>query len=467
MTDTPLMLSVSGARGIVGQSLTPPLAATFAAAFGGWVRDGLDEKRPPHVVVGRDSRPSGAMIERAAVSGLLAVGCRVTRLDIATTPGTAIMTDQFDADAGLIVTASHNPAQWNGLKPLVRGGSAPPKEDAERIIERFHALQNSAPDDADSPYVGVEALQPCVAREDTQRIHAERVIRCVDVDAIRKAELTVVVDTAHGAGGTETMSLLNALGVQYFHLHPEPTGRFPHPPEPTADNLADVARDAMRFKPDVVFAQDPDADRLAIIDEQGRYIGEEYTLALCALHRLQRGETAVANLSTSRMIDDVAQQAGATVVRTAVGEANVAAGMRQNDATLGGEGNGGIIVPGVTFVRDSLIGIALLLEMLAQRKQPLSEIVRDIPAYAIVKDKCPVDADVLGQMEQTLRAQYPDQHIDTQDGVRLDWPDRWVHVRPSNTEPIVRLIAEARDADTATSLLTDVRQALGIEATAS
>ncbi|MFW6059391.1 MAG: phosphoglucosamine mutase, partial [Phycisphaeraceae bacterium] len=258
---------------------------------------------------------------------------------------------------------------------------------------------------------------------------------------------------------------LHALGVpveRYYHFHPEPTGRFPRTPEPTTDNLADFCAELPRFKADVTFVQDPDADRLAIIDEQCRPIGEEYTLALCAMHRLQRGEVTVANLSTSRMIDDVAEQIGASVVRTPVGEANVASAMRAHHAMIGGEGNGGVILPEIGLVRNSLIGIALILELLAKRKQPLSEIVRQIPAYAIAKDKVPIDGQLTRELHRKLSERYSDQTIDQQDGVRIDWPDRWVHVRPSNTEPIVRLIAEARDRQQANALLREVKQTLGI-----
>ena len=454
MSDSSLMLSVSGARGIVGQGMTPTVAARFGGALAGWARQ-RNDALTPHVVVGRDGRQSGDMLERAAISGLLGAGCHVTRLGVATTPGIAIMTAALGADAGLAVTASHNPSQWNGLKPLLPGTS-PPADDSARLIERFN-------DSHDEPWVDVDSVKRCDQRDDVDRLHARRVAAGVDVEAIRRANLTVAVDSVHGSGGRETVALLHALGVRYFHFHPEPTGRFPRDPEPTAANLAPFCQQLAPYKPDVVFAQDPDADRLALIDEQCRYIGEEYTLALCAQHRLQRGETAVANLSTSRMIDDVAERAGARVVRTPVGEANVAAAMRAERAALGGEGNGGIILPEVSHVRDSLVGIALVLEMLAHKQQPLSAVARELPAYAIVKDKAPAEARITGALRETLGGHYADQSIDDQDGVRVDWSDRWVHVRPSNTEPIVRLIAEARDHDQAEALLKDVKQTLGID----
>lgn len=451
----PLMLSVSGARGIVGKSMTPALVARFTANFGAWIRQQRkDTGRPPHVVLGRDSRPSGAMYEHAAASGLLAAGCKVTMLGVATTPGVAIMTQHLGADGGVVITASHNPIIWNGIKLLQHDGTAPPKADAQMLIERFKADQIE--------YVDVHQLQTCETCDDTPRVHCEKVAALVDVDAIRAAKLKVVIDGVHGAGGSETAVLMDHLGVERVHLYEAPTGQFPHEPEPTAANLTELCEQVPAHKGAVGFAQDPDADRLAIVDETGRYIGEEYTLALCAKHLLQKGQTAVANLSTSRMLDDIAQQAGASVVRTPVGEANVAAGMKDHNAIVGGEGNGGIILPTVSFVRDSLVGMALVLEMLAKRKQPLSVIVDEVPSYAIVKDKVPADSDLVANLASILEDKFSDQKLDRQDGVRIDWPDRWVHVRPSNTEPIVRLIAEARDKTIANAMLQEVRQALGL-----
>ncbi|MFA9478991.1 phosphoglucosamine mutase [Phycisphaerales bacterium AB-hyl4] len=449
----PLMLSVSGARGIVGQSLTPTMIARYAAAVGSWLREQVAD-RPPHVVLGRDSRPSGPLCEHAAIAGLLGVGCRVTCLGVATTPGVAIMTQHLGADGGMVITASHNPIIWNGIKTLRHDGVAPPPDQAKQIIDRFH--------DDRIDYVDVESLQPVAYNDDTPRVHRDAILPHIDASAIRNAKLKVVVDGVHGAGGMETAAMLEALGVACVHKYADPTGRFPHPPEPTAEHLTELCELVPTHGAAVGFAQDPDADRLAIVDEQGRYIGEEYTLALCARHVLKAGQVAAANLSTSRMLDDVAAAVDGRVVRTPVGEANVAAGMQQYQASIGGEGNGGIILPKVSYVRDSLVGIALVLEMLAKRQKPLSEIVAETPSYAILKDKVPVDPELVKKLGPTLRGAFADAQVDDQDGVRLDWADRWVHVRPSNTEPILRLIAEARDDDTAQALLAQTREALGL-----
>ncbi|MEX0886424.1 MAG: phosphoglucosamine mutase [Phycisphaeraceae bacterium] len=447
----PLMLGVSGTRGIVGQSLTPEIVTRYAAAVGSHLRQ-VGGVAQPHVVVGRDSRPSGPMCEAAAMAGLLAVGCRVTQLGVATTPGTAIMIDHLGADGGLVITASHNPIIWNGLKALRHDTAAPPPDEANEIISRFREERID--------YVDVDALGFADADDGAAAVHCARVVELVDVEAIRAAKLRVVVDSVHGAGGAEAAALLEHLHVERVHLYAEPTGRFPHGPEPLAENLTDLARAVAEHGAHAGFAQDPDADRLAIVDEMGRYIGEEYTLALCALHTLGPRDVAVANLSTSRMLDDVAERAGARVYRCPVGEAHVAAVMQQHGAVIGGEGNGGVIWPRVTWARDSLAGMAIVLEMLARRGQALSAIVDTIPRYAIVKDKLPVDPAVVARLGSSLGKHFAGQRIDEQDGVRVDVDDAWVHVRPSNTEPILRLFAEAPQQATAEKLIAEVKKAI-------
>jgi phosphomannomutase len=451
--EAPLMLSVSGMRGLVGRSLTPSVVARYASAFGSWLCDHVDSG-VPHVVLGRDSRPSGQMFEMAAASGLAAVGCRVTRLGVLSTPGVAIMAGHHRADGGMVVTASHNPIIWNGIKALKHDGAAPPADQAMQIIERFKADNFT--------YAAVEAIQPCDEDDSGVKVHLDRVLPHVDVNAIRAAKLKVVVDSVNGAGGEEARSLIESLGVELVHMYPEPTGLFPHTPEPTRENLTELCEKVKRHDAAIGFAQDPDADRLALVDELGQYIGEEYTLALSAMHLLGKGDQVVANLSTSRMVDDIAAAVGASVVRTPVGEANVAAGMKQCGAALGGEGNGGVIWSRVSGVRDSLVGMALLLEMLAKRGRPLSELVAQTPAYAIIKDKVDASEALIKQIGPILKKAYSNERVDTQDGVRIDWPGRWVHVRPSNTEPIVRIIAEAANDDQARGLVDQVREALGL-----
>ena len=453
-----MMLSVSGLRGIIGRSLTPPLAAKYTAAFGLWLKE-ANNTDAPTVVLGRDSRPSGQMIENAAAAGLTAVGCRVIRIGIVTTPGVAIMTEHLHAHGGMVITASHNPIIWNGIKALRHDGVAPPAEQAQSIIQRFK--------DDDIQYAPVQNLLPTEEDHSAHNVHLSRILPHVDVDAIRKRAPKVVLDSVNGAGGPATAMLLEQLGADLIHLYPEPTGLFPHTPEPQKQNLTTLCDAVREHHADVGFAQDPDADRLAIVDENGNYIGEEYTLALAAMHALNRPDrpekpVIAANLSTSRMVNDIAAQHNATVIRTAVGEANVANAMRQHNALIGGEGNGGIIWPKVVHVRDSLAGIALVLEMLANTGQPLSAAVAKIPAYAIVKDKFDVQPGQTQTYTDKVQHKYADQNVDNQDGVRVDWPDRWVHIRPSNTEPILRIIAEAADESAAHALINDVRQTAGL-----
>lgn len=483
MHDAPLMLSVSGLRGVVGASLTPPVAARYGAAVAHWIQQRAGKQygsgvHGPHVVIGRDSRPSGPVIEMAVVASLRASGCRVTSLGIASTPGVAVMVRHLCADAGIVITASHNPIMWNGVKVIREDGAAPSAEQAHAIIAAFKHDQTA--------YVPAQQLGSHSENHTVVDVHAKLILDQVDVEAIRRRRLRVALESVHGAGGPETAALLAALGVELIHLYGEPTGQFPHEPEPTRANLTGLCAAVREHQADIGMAQDPDADRLALVDEKGVYIGEEYTLALTAMHLLTRratgnrpaGElgdrktpagnlpvapipTVVTNLSTSRMLDDIARQCGATVVRTPVGEANVAAAMQRHHALIGGEGNGGVIWPVCSHVRDSMAGAALILELLALRNQTLSAVMNSIPAYAMVKDKVQLPAGApLPPLTNLLPARFPEARCDLSDGVRLDWPNRWVHVRPSNTEPILRLIAEAPGEEAARRLIADVRRIL-------
>jgi len=467
MTDAPLMLGVSGLRGVVNESLSSEIAARYGAALGRWFMRQRDDAAdaPAHVVVGRDSRPSGPAIETAAVAGLIAAGCRVTRLGLATTPAIAVMVEHLGGDGGLIITASHNPAQWNGIKALRHDGRAPTADQAGSVIDDF---TNDC-----SQYHTDNASAAIDCDQDAGHVHVARVLEHIDVDAIRRRKLRVVVDSVNGAAGPETALLMDRLGVESIHLNAEPTGQFTHPPEPTEANLVGLCKAVLEHAADLGLAQDPDGDRLALVDQTGTYIGEEYTLSLSVMHMLARvgadaatGAVLAANLSTSRMIDDVARRWNAKVLRTPVGEANVAAAMKQHAAMIGGEGNGGVIWPACSYVRNSLAATVLVFEMLALRNVPLGEIVDSIPRYAISKHKIEIDqaqrAEILSQLMPALQTKLNATTIDSQDGVRLDWPDRWVHVRPSNTEPILRIIAEAPDDKAAAELVEKVRQALPV-----
>jgi len=502
----PLILGVSGLRGIVGQSLTPELAVRYAQTFARW----LDQQTLSRgeVLVVRDGRAGGEMLEHAAIAGLLAEGCVVSPGGVAMTPSAAAAVDQHDLDGAIIITASHNPQEWNGLKLLVRrrtpdgpiapDACAPDAANAEAIVDRFRALGalpipgNATP----APTVAPGSISP--ERIDATRAHAAAVAWALEEtipgarDAIAAAAVRVVVDSVNSSGalGVPALFAHDALPVHAIQLFGDPSGRFPHTPEPTRENLSGdggLCGAVPALGALAGFAQDPDADRLAIIDETGAYIGEEYTLVLCA-HALlaaaqdyeddRRAPVLVTNLSTSRMLDDVARAFGGRVVRTPVGEANVVSVMKSlRDAgervVLGGEGNGGVIWPEVSYVRDSLSSMALVLAHAARTGRSVSAMVRDINAmgaggagYAIEKRKAPVASKAAAKPAvDAVRdhfAQDPEARIDTQDGVRVDF-DRegsWLHVRPSNTEPILRLIAEARTTDAANDLLARAERAI-------
>jgi phosphomannomutase len=330
--------------------------------------------------------------------------------------------------------------------------------EGQELVERFTG-GGATPAGA-----AVEHVGQVTARDDAAVLHAEAVAGLVDVEAIRGAKLNVVVDSVSGAGGDGARALLERLGVGLTHLYPWPTGRFPHPPEPTEENLRGLCEAVRTYRADLGMAQDTDADRLALVDAEGRYIGEEYTLVLCAMARLAGGQveraTMAANLSTSRMLDDLAREHGGRVVRTPVGEAHVAAAIRDRDALLGGEGNGGIIDPRVSYVRDSLVGMALVLELMATQRATLAELVDRLPRYAMVKDKMPADDAVKAALPDLPERVFRGRPVDRRDGVRVDWEDRWVQVRASNTEPIVRVMAEAPDQAGARELVRRVWEAL-------
>lgn len=453
MSEAPLMLSVSGMRGLVGRSLTPATVAEFAAAWGLEVRRELGVDRP-RIVLGRDSRPSGHAVEAAAAAGLLAAGCDVVNLGLAATPTVAVMVDHLQAHGGMVATASHNPIAWNGLKPITHQALAPPPDLARRLVDRFQRRELD--------YADPERCGHAETNDAGAAVHVRRVLERIDADAIAARRPRIVVDSVNGAGGQAARLLCDQLGADLVHINDAPTGLFAHTPEPTRENLTGLCDAVAQHRADLGFAQDPDADRLAIVDQRGRYIGEEYSLALCAqqVFRRQGPGPAVANLSTSRMIDHVAADAGAVVHRCPVGEANVAAMMKRLHAVVGGEGNGGVIWPPVAFVRDSVATMALVLELMAQTGSDLAALADALPAYAIVKDKLPIQPGMADHAVEALADAFHNARIDRQDGIRVDTDDGWLHLRPSNTEPILRIIAEAPDEDHARALIAAARRCI-------
>jgi len=452
------MVSVSGVRGRVGEALTPEVVTRFAAGFGAWAKAkwsaGPRGSGRCRVVVGRDSRVSGPMFHRATIAALQSVGCDVIDVGLAPTPSIQLAVEHHHAAGGLAITASHNPIEWNALKFIGPSGLF---LDGAEGTEMRGVVESAIPRATWDGLGEVESDDNAIER------HLDAVLSLpfVKVDAIRKRKFRVAVDCAHGAGGAIIPELLSRLGCDVHAINLETDGRFTRSPEPVASNLGDLERLVLETKAEVGLATDPDVDRLALVSDQGAAIGEDWTLALAArlVLRYRRGPV-VANLSTSRIVDDVAKEAGAAVVRTPVGEVNVAVRMRTEGAAIGGEGNGGVILSEVHLGRDAPVGVALLLQMLLEDNAPLSAIVARYPQYVIVKDKLDRPNAPLDTVYDALRQGFTDAETDTQDGLRLSWVDRWVHVRPSGTEPIVRVIAEAPNAAAARELVTRSRAPL-------
>jgi phosphomannomutase len=446
-----LMVSVSGIRGRVGHALTPEVVARYAAAFGAW---SIAQGTSRAVVVGRDSRVSGAMFHRVVVGTLQLVGCDVIDIGMTTTPGCQLAVEHHHAAGGLMLSASHNPIEWNALKLIGSSGL---------FLEASEGLAMRALLDTGIPYATWDHIGGVTTDEDVARRHIETVLAIpyVDVEGIRARKFKVALDCVRGAGATIMPALLERLGCTVVGMNMEPDGRFPREPEPIPDNLREFETFVKSSGADIGLAVDPDVDRLALVSDEGRAVGEDYTLALAAKLVLRhRKGPIVTNLSTSLLIDDVAREAGVEAVRAPVGEVNVAVRMRELGAPIGGEGNGGVILPEVHLGRDAPIGAALVLQLLLEEKRPLSAIVAALPKYVIVKDKLDRPDASLDTVYSALRGAFSDAAVDTQDGLRLSWSDRWVHVRPSGTEPIVRVIAEGPDEGAARELVRRSREPL-------
>ena len=451
MSDSGLMVSVSGIRGRVGFALTPDVVARYAAAFGAW---SLSRGGSRIIVVGRDSRVSGAMFHRIVVGTLQLVGCEVVDIGLTTTPGCQLAVEHHHAAGGVMLSASHNPIEWNALKLI--GSSGLFLEASEGLAMR--ALLETGIGYATWDAIGGVTLDGDVA---TRHIDSVLALPYVDVQAIRARRFKVALDCVRGAGATIMPALLERLGCEVVAINMEPDGRFPREPEPIPQNLTALEALVRESGADVGFAVDPDVDRLALVSDAGKAIGEDYTLALAARLVLRhRKGPIVTNLSTSLLIDDVAREAGVDAVRAPVGEVNVAVRMRALNAPIGGEGNGGVILPEVHLGRDAPIGTALILQLLLEEQRSLSALVASLPRYVIVKDKLARPNASLDTVYGALRSAFPDASVDTQDGLRLSWQDRWVHVRPSGTEPIVRVIAEGPTEEAARELVRRSREPL-------
>ena len=445
-----LMVSVSGVRGRVGEALTPEIIAQFAAGFGAWALARAGGKA--QIVVGRDSRVSGPMFQPVVHSALQSVGCDVLDIGMVPTPTVQLAVEHHHAAGGLAITASHNPIEWNALKFIGPSGL---------FLDGAEAAEMRKVVEGKIPRATWDKLGTVSKDLDAASDHIERIMSLpfLDVEGIRKRGFKVGLDCVRGAGGVFMPVLLELLGCKLATINMEPDGRFPRPPEPTAENLGELQKLVFDSHCDIGMAVDPDVDRLALVSDEGVAIGEDYTLALAAKIVLRhRKGVVVTNLSTSRIVDDIAREAGSRVIRAPVGEVNVATRMRAENAPIGGEGNGGVILPELHLGRDAPVGAALMLQLLHEEGKPLSKIVASYPRYVIVKDKLDRPSAPLDTVYEALRKAFPDAEVDTQDGLRLSWPDRWVHIRPSGTEPIVRVIAEAPTADEAEKLVSDCRQ---------
>lgn len=444
----PLIASISGIRGVFGDGLTPAVLVRYASAFGAWVR--RDAEGAPVVVVGRDGRVTGDVCARIVTATLQATGCHVVDAGLAATPTVEMGVVKERAQGGVVISASHNPAPWNALKLLDARGEFLSAEDGRAVLDLAAS--------GDEFTVAYDRLGSYRAA-DLLPHHVQAILALpyIDPEAIRARDFHVVVDAVNSVGGIALPALLRALGVERVTvLHGEPTGRFAHDPEPLPEHLAETCAFVRDVGADLGLVVDPDVDRLALIDETGAFFGEERTQVLAADFLMRRRPGPfVTNLSSSRLIDDVMARYGQPVYRSAVGEVHVVARMREVGAVLGGEGNGGVILPDLHYGRDALAGAALVLQLLAETGQTLSELGATYPTYHLSKNKLPLGETDPAHALHVLAARYTETEgatVSTLDGVKVDLPEGWVHVRSSNTEPILRIYAEARTAEEADRL---------------
>jgi phosphomannomutase len=433
-----LMKSVSGIRGIVGDTLTPDLIVKVASAFAKYTKRGT-------IVVGRDTRPTGEAIKQVLEHVLTLSGCNVIDLGIVPTPTVELMTKKLKAAGGIMISASHNPVEWNAFKLINKSGIF---LNLKEITQFFKYLEE------DFNYVLWNKTGKISYNTSAGIVHIKKVLDVVNKDKIKKKAYKVVLDSVNGAGSEITLKLLSELNCKIIPLYCDINALFPRGAEPVPENLKDLAKAVKKYGADIGFAQDPDADRLAIVNEKGVPIGEENTLVLVTEHLLSKKKgRVVINLSTTKAIEDIAQKYGVSVKRTKVGEINVTDEMRRNGARIGGEGNGGVISPEINMGRDSLAGIGYVLEMMAERGQSISELVNVLPQYIMKKGKIKSDDNKKNQLIlNIIKGDFKNEKISDIDGLRIDFIKHnefkggWVHLRPSNTEPIFRIISEGKDS---------------------
>ncbi len=438
-----LMIGISRVRGGGGHTLTPQVLVNLGQAVGTWVDSGT-------VVVGRDTRASGDMVKHAVFSGLLSAGCRIVDVGVCGTPSAAMMIRKVKADGGIVISASHNTIEWNALKFFRDDGVYMTEQQGRELLDIYYG--------GDSKKVGYDKLHAVETDNGAVENHLARVMEIVDVPALKKRRFRVAIDCCNGAGSELALEFLRRTGCIPLPIDCEMNGLFPRNPEPTSTHVKKLLDVVKEQGGDIGFAQDADADRVAIVSEKGEYVGEEYSLCLATKYRLsQKRGYVVTNLSTTRMIEDVAKEFDCEVLRTPVGEVNVAQMMLEQNAVMGGEGNGGVIDPRVHYGRDALTGIALLLQYMLESGRTPSELAAEIKPYHMSKQKVEgVTKRAAGPILRKLAEEKADK-VDVRDGVKLDFADGWVHIRPSNTEPIVRVYSEARTAKEAEELATKYR----------
>lgn len=451
-----LIKSISGIRGTIGgkagDGLSPLDTVKFVSAYGQWVKDRSDVKKAK-VVVGRDARISGEMVNQIVVGTLMGMGINVVNIGLATTPTTEIAVPNENAQGGIILTASHNPKQWNALKLLNEKGEFLSADEGAKILE--------IAEKEDFTYAEVDDLGNTSTRNDYLDIHIQQILDLplVNKEVIQSAKFKIAVDAVNSVGGIAIPKLLKALGVdEVIELYCEPNGIFPHNPEPLPEHLTEISRIVQQENADLGFVVDPDVDRLAIVNEDGTMFGEEYTLVAVADYILQNkiGNT-VSNLSSSRALRDVTLNYGGNYFAAAVGEVNVVESMKANQAVIGGEGNGGVIYPELHYGRDALVGIALFLTKLAQSKIKCSVLRSRFPEYTIAKKKMQLTPEIdVDKVLESIKNKFQNKEIIDIDGVKIEFDHGWVHLRKSNTEPIIRIYAESRDLNNANQLADQI-----------
>jgi phosphomannomutase len=437
-----LKISISGVRGVIGQSLTPTLLTRFAQAFGTHTGSGT-------IVVGRDPRTSGEMVKHAVIAGILSSGGRVVDVGVCPVPTVQLQVRRRKAHGGIAITASHNPAEWNALKFIGSNGLFLDSGQARELLDIYHQGEYTK--------VSGEEIRSVEEVEGATETHIKAILDALGSLPGKSKRLKVVLDSCNGAGSLVGPKLLEALGVEVIPINVTPDGSFPRPAEPLPENLGDLCEAVKKHGADVGFAQDMDADRLAIVNEKGTPIGEDYTLVLAALYVLGREPgPVVANLSTTSALADVAKKFDCPLFLTKIGEVNVTDKMQQQNAVIGGEGNGGVIYPRINFARDSLVGMALVLHLLADSGKTISQLLDQFPRYTVVKEKMACPSEKIPAILKMLRQEYGEFPLDTRDGVKATLPEGWFLVRGSNTEPIIRIVAESRSESHAREIVTRI-----------